>query len=166
MNKFIILTASSGENLKLAHKIAEHAKNSENDFEVVDLEALKLPLYSPLAEKEGIPKVAIDLSKKLITAQGHIFLSPEYNGSTAPLFNNTIAWISRTSDNWREAFNNKPAVIGTHSGGGGSQVLLHMQEQLTYVGCNIVGRKILTSYNKELNLESLDDALIRLYKMS
>ena len=65
-----------------------------------------------------------------------------------------------------EAFNDKVTVVGTHSGGGGHQVLSHMQDQLSYVGCNVIGRKILTSYAKELNLESLDDVLNRLYKLS
>ena len=166
MNKYLILAASNGKNLELAHKIEKYAGNAENSFEVIDLESLKLPLYSPTEESQGIPKEAVDLAEKLIKSDGFIFLAPEYNGSTPPLFNNTIAWISRTGDDWREAFNDKPAVVGTHSGGGGVQVLLHMQEQLTYVGCNIVGSKIHTSYNKELNLESLDLVLSRLYKMS
>lgn len=166
MKNYLILAASSGKNLELANKIKEHATDDKTSFEVVNLEELALPLYSPNAEKSGIPENASKLATKLIKASGLIFLSPEYNGSTAPLFNNTIAWISRTGDDWREAFNDKVTVVGTHSGGGGHQVLSHMQDQLSYVGCNVIGRKILTSYAKELNLESLDDVLNRLYKLS
>ena len=47
------------------------------------------------------------------------------------------------------------AVVATHSGGGGSHVLMHMRMQLSFIGMNVVGREILTNYNKPVNSESL-----------
>ncbi len=167
MSTYLIVASSSGKNLELAQKIKEHTSQSDHSFEVIDLESLNLPLYTPKEDREnGVPDRAVELTKKFQSADGFVFLAPEYNGSTPPLFNNTIAWVSRSLEDWREAFNEKPAVVGTHSGGGGHQVLLHMQEQLSFIGCNIIGRKILTSYAKELNLDSLTSVLNQLYKFS
>ncbi len=166
MSKYLIVTASTGKNLEMAHKIASITETHDHDFSVIDLETYKLPLYSPREEENGIPKEAKELADKFIAADGFIFLAPEYNGSTPPLFNNSIAWISRSGDDWREAFNGKPTIVGTHSGGGGHQVLMHMQEQLTFLGCNVVGRKLLTSYSKELKEESVEAVLTQLFKIT
>jgi NAD(P)H-dependent FMN reductase len=91
-----------------------------------------------------------------------IFISPEYNGSTPPVFTNSLAWVSRTGKEWRGIFNRKTAVIATHSGSGGAHVLMSMRLQLSYLGMNVLGRQILTHYTKELNQETLMDILDQL----
>lgn len=163
----LIVTASDGNNLKLANTLLDISKEFEASFEIINLLDLKLPLYTAKEESNGTPEDAKFITTKFMDAQGFVFLAPEYNGSVPPALNNAIAWISRSgNDNWRDALNAKPAVLGTHSGGGGNHVLSAMQEQFGFIGCNIIGRKILTSYAKELNVDSAKDVLSQLVKLS
>lgn len=163
----LIVTASDGNNLKLANTLLDISKEYNAEFEVINLLDLSLPLYTAKEEKNGTPSDATFITQKFMDAKGFIFLAPEYNGSVPPALNNTIAWISRSgNDNWRDALNSKPAVLGTHSGGGGNHVLMAMQEQFAFIGCNIIGRKILTSYAKELNVDSAKDVISQLVKIS
>jgi len=156
MTQIAIVSATSGNNLKLAGKLEEVAKNKGATTVLINLEDLNLPVYTPPAEEEGIPEKAKELAKILIESQGMIFLAPEYNGSIPPITNNAVAWVSRTGDDWRGAFNNKFAVVGTHSGGGGLKVCQAMRAQLEHVGCNVLARNVITNYSKELNPESAD----------
>lgn len=163
----LIVTASDGKNLELANKLQELSSDFNGEFNVVKLSDYDLPVYSTAAEQEGTPDAAKALTDKFLSADGFIFLSPEYNGSVTPSFINSIAWISRSgNEDWRAAFNNKPAAIGTHSGGGGNHVLMAMQSQLSFIGCHIVGRKLLTSYSKELNEDSAKSVLDLISKLS
>ena len=158
--KILIVSSSDGNNLKLANTLLEISADHDANFEVIKLLDYKLPLYSTAEEENGIPEDAASLTSKFMDAKGFIFLAPEYNGSVPPSLNNAIAWISRSgSENWRDAFNAKPVVIGTHSGGGGQHVLMAMQSQFSFIGCNVIGRKLLTSYSKELNPESAKSVL-------
>jgi chromate reductase len=156
MTQIAIVSATSGNNLKLAGKLDEVAKKLSAKTVIVNLEDLNLPVYTPPAEENGIPEKAKELAKILINSQGMIFLGPEYNGSIPPIMNNAVAWVSRTGDDWRAAFNDKFAVVGTHSGGGGLKVCQAMRQQLEHVGCNVLARAIITNYSKELNPESAD----------
>ena len=70
------------------------------------------------------------LSKYFIETDGIIICAPEYNGSIPPIIVNAIAWISVTTDNWRDGFNNKIALICTSSGGPGIKFLSSMRLQL------------------------------------
>jgi NAD(P)H-dependent FMN reductase len=163
----LIVTSSDGNNLKLANLLLEISKDFEANFEIVNLLELDLPLYSSKEEARETPKDAISITKKFMETNGFIFLSPEYNGSYPPVLNNTIAWISRSgTENWRDALNTKPVVLGTHSGGGGAHVLMAMQEQLAFIGCNVIGRKLLTTFAKELNVESAKDVISQLIRIS
>ena len=84
-----------------------------------------------------------------------------------PVLNNAVAWISRGGgDDWRQAFNQKYAVVATHSGGGGLHVLKAMRSQWEYLGCTVLARGIQTNFNKELNPESANTILKQLIKLS
>lgn len=159
MSKLVILSASSGKNLELAKSIEEMAQSMGFTSEVMDLIELDLPLYSIKEESKGIPCQAKELTEVVKSAGSLVFLSPEYNGSIAPSFNNAIAWISRATEDWREAFSGKSALIGTHSGGGGAHVLMALRMQLSFIGMNVLGRQILTNFSKPLNPESLKSCL-------
>ena len=163
----LIVTASDGKNLELANKLHELSTDYNAEFSVVKLSDYELPVYSTAEEGRGTPEAAKALTDTFLSANGFIFLSPEYNGSVTPSFINAISWISRSgNEDWREAFNNKPAAIGTHSGGGGNHVLMAMQSQLSFIGCHILGRKLLTSYSKELNLDSAKAVLETLTQLA
>ncbi|RLA62621.1 MAG: NADPH-dependent oxidoreductase [Epsilonproteobacteria bacterium] len=156
-----ILVSSQGKNLELAKKFLEYFSEKKEKADILDLVALDLPLYSALTEGK-LPDRVQDLTKKLVNSKAIIFVAPEYNGSVPPVLNNAIAWVSRTGDDWRHAFNGKPAAIATHSGGGGAHVLMAMRHQLSFIGMNVLGRQVLTNYGKELNTDSMAAVLDQL----
>jgi chromate reductase len=162
MKKLAVIVASTGKNLELGEKIKSHAIETGFEAEVINLVELDLPLYSTESEQKGIPPKAVELTKKVSHADSLVVISPEYNGGIAPTLNNAIAWISRGSEDWREAFNGKPAIIATHSGSGGMHALMAMRMQLSYIGMNVLGRQLQTNYSKELSIESLDCCLKQL----
>ena len=163
--KISILVSSQGKNMELAQKFLDYLIELGEKAEIIDIVAMELPLYSSITEG-NLPDKALDLTKKLIDSKGMVFVAPEYNGLIPPVLNNAIAWISRSGDDWREAFNGKSAVIATHSGGGGAHVLIAMRQQLSYLGMNLIGRQIMTNYGKELNPDSMASVLDQLVKLS
>ncbi|EQC47977.1 NADPH-dependent FMN reductase [Bacteriovorax sp. Seq25_V] len=162
--KITIVVASDGKNLDLANQITKDAKVDNVEFNIIRLSQYSLPLYTNDEEQaNGIPQAAKDLYSELKPSHGYIFIAPEYNGSVPPIFINSIAWVSRSgNEDWREVFNEKPAIIATHSGGGGIHVLEAMQSQLSFIGVNVIARKLHTTYSKPLNLDSLDAAMRQL----
>ena len=159
MRKITIVVASSGKNLELAQMIKQQIDEQKFKTAIISLDELELPLYTVSNEGKGIPKNAMKLTDDLVRSDALIILSPEYNGGVAPSLNNAISWISRSNKDWRAAFNGKMTIIGTHSGSGGSHVLMAMRLQLSYVGANVLGKQILTNDNKELNIDLLKSAL-------
>lgn len=167
MSKIGILVASSNNNLKLGQKLAQMAKDKGVQVEFIDLVSLNLPLYNTIEEeKNGIPKEAKELAQKILSLNAFIVVAPEYNGVMPPVLNNAIAWTSRATKDWRDAFNEKFVGIATHSGGGGAKVLQAMRIQFQHLGANILAREILTSYDKPLNEEVANNMISQLAKLS
>jgi chromate reductase, NAD(P)H dehydrogenase (quinone) len=167
MPKIGILVASVNNNLKLGQILAELAKEQDVETELINLVDLNLPLYSTVEEeKNGIPDAAKDLVQKIIELKSFIIVAPEYNGVMPAVLNNAIAWTSRATDDWREAFNEKFVGLATHSGGGGTKVLQAMRIQFQHLGANILAREILTSYEKSLNEDSAKNMISQLAKYS
>lgn len=165
--KIVIFSASEVKNLELAESFKKCLEHQNVETTIINLVDLELPLYS--SRTESLYKGEELLSKQLPVisqAQAFIFIAPEYNGSTPPVFNNFLAWLSRSSKDWREYLNGKPAAIATFSGGGGFNVLLAMRTQLSFVGMNVLGRQILTHSNKALDEKSLLTITQELVKVS
>ena len=40
-----------------------------------------------------------------------IIVAPEYNGVMPPVLNNAMAWTSRATKNWRDAFDDKDVLV-------------------------------------------------------
>ena len=154
-----IFTSTSNNNLKLAENLKSLLIEKSVEVELFDLEKEELPLYSPTAETNGIPELAKKYADSLSASQGIILVAPEYNGSIPPNVSNMIAWVSRSGDDWRAAFNQKFAVVATHSGGGGQKVVDAMRRQLEHVGSTVLARSIVTNYSKPAKEESLHQIL-------
>src|SRR5690606_19583342 len=103
MKKILIISATSRSNLELGKAIAAQAPDGVETSFVV-LEDLKMPLYNPKIESEGVPSDIVDLTVKMAEVGAFILIAPEYNGSIPPVVNNAIAWISRASKEWRASF--------------------------------------------------------------
>ena len=152
---YLILVASLNENMKLAKLLQKNLSNLNQKSEIVNLVELALPMYDSLKEEQnGIPTTIQELNQKMIDSSGYIVVSPEYNYSIPPVLTNMIAWISRSSDDYREVFTNKYVQLATHSGGGGNDVMNAIRSQLNKMGCVVVPREIITTYQKPLDINS------------
>lgn len=165
MKKISIIAASNGMNLTLANKFQEELTAQGASCVVYDLAEQDLPLYSPKRQKEeGIHDDILKLTEEFKATDAFVFVAPEYNGGLPPTLTNLIAWVSVCTKDWREAFNDKSAVIATHSGGGGMNLLAMMRVQLAYIGLNVLGRQVHTHYKKALNEDSLKAVCSNLLK--
>ena len=167
MSKIGILVASSNNNQKLALKIVQIAQENNCEVELINLVDLNLPLYNTIEEeKNGVPQVAVDLAKTILNLKAFIIVAPEYNGVMPAVLNNAIAWTSRATEKWRDAFDEKVVALATHSGGGGTKVLQAMRIMFQHLGANVLAREILTTYEKPLNEESVHNIVKQLEKLS
>jgi len=167
MSKIGILVASAGNNRKLGDKLQEIAKAEGVETEVINLVDLNLPLYSTVEEeRNGLPATAKDLAEEILALKAFIIVAPEYNGVMPPVLNNAMAWTSRSTDNWRDAFNEKIVGLATHSGGGGEKGLQAMRIMFQHLGANILARELLTTYQKPLNEDSAKKMVEQLVKLS
>lgn len=164
--KISIIVASNNKNLALAEQLNTIALQMGETTQIINLVEEILPLYtSKVQAQQGIPDEVKALAQTLMNTDGMIFVAPEYNGGIPPTLTNAIAWLSVSGDDWRGCFNGKPAVIATHSGGGGQYVLSAMRNQLAYIGMNVVGRQILTTNSKPLNLDSAREVMTQFIKL-
>jgi len=161
----LVITASNGENLKLADRFATHAKAFGQNAEVLDLTRIDLPLFTPRAQDCGIPAAVAPLQQQLMNAARWVICAPEYNGSIPPSLSNAIAWLSVQGNDFRALFNGRPIAMATFSGGGGMELLVSLRIQLTHLGAQVVGRQLLSNHAKPPQDESINDLLQRLLQM-
>ena len=167
MPHFLFLSATNGSNLQLAELLTGFAEESGASTEIIRLEDLNMPLFTPsIKEANGVPDSATELTQKFLAADALIFLAPEYNGSIPPVLTNAIAWMSVAGDDFRAAFNGRFAVVGTHSGGGGFKVLEAMRSQLNHLGMIVLARSFQTSFSKQQNPDSAHAIFNQLTKLS
>lgn len=165
--KITIVAGSNGQTLELAKKFQTYFNSVQVQSVIIDLVELDLPLYTSKSDSlHNIENLVRPFKEHLLT-DGFLFIAPEYNGGLPPAFTNFIAWISRSTKDWRESFNGKAAAIGTFSGGPGFSVLSMMRTQLAYIGLNVIGRQLSASSGKpvdENSLKAVADQLIKLSK--
>ena len=100
----IVLTASNGENLKLAERFVQAAAAQNASAELIDLTQLDLPLFTPRVKAAGAGPDLEALHDKLAQTPRWVICAPEYNGSIPPSLTNAIAWLSVTDDDFRALF--------------------------------------------------------------
>lgn len=167
MTKITIVSASGVKNLELAHRFEEQLKKLGAETHVLNVMKLDLPLYHSDSDAKHNGKELLGPWFDIINqSSGFVFLAPEYNGGLPPVFTNFLAWVSRSSKEWRTAFNGKAAAIGSYSAGSSGNVLVAMRMQLAYIGMNVLGRQIQTHSQKALDEASLLDVCQQLLKHS
>ena len=145
--KLLIISATSRNNLVLAKKIDKACSDIKR--EVINLEEYDIPLYTPIEEKKCIPEqIGESITEKFIDASGFIICAPEYNGSIPPILTSLIAWISVSAKDWRAVFSGKVAMIATHSGGGGNNLIQSLRCQLNHLGAIVIPRTIIVNSHK------------------
>lgn len=162
MKKICVIAASVGKNLELAEAIAAHLRTHKADAKVLNLVELHLPLYSSLAESHHKAEVLVAPFKDQLDVDAFVIVTPEYNGGPPPVLNNFIAWVSRATKNWRDTFNKKTGMIATSSGGGGISVLSIVRMQLAFIGMNVIGRQIVSTFSKPVPQEEVEAVCLEL----
>ena len=159
----LVITASNGENLRLAARFAASGSRHGMAVDVLDLTELSLPLYNPrLHASEGIPAGVAELRQRLAAVPRWLICAPEYNGSIPPVLTSAIAWLSVMGDDFRHLFNGRPIAIASHSGGGGVEVLTALRIQLSHLGAHVVGRQLVANRLHPAKDASIDDLIRRL----
>ena len=161
MRSILIISATKGSNLVLAKKIGDHISLDHN---IISLEDFIMPLYTSGIKLNDNNNIEL-LSQKFIQSRGFIFCSPEYNGGSPPILTNTITWLSVYMNDWRSVFNNKKAIIATHSGGAGFKFLTSFRSQLEHLGSLVYPRDIVVNKNKKFNSQSVKDILHEFEKL-
>lgn len=159
----LVLAASSGKNLDLAHRFSESLGNRGKNAHIVDLTTLHWPVYTPELDGDAnrAPDTS-DLSALILHSEALVVCAPEYNGVMPPALNNTIAWLSVQSDDFRLLFNNRTVLLASHSGGGGAHCLMAMRHQFSFLGSNVIGRTMNLNKSKSFSQDTMDDLLNRL----
>ena len=162
----LIITASNGENLKLAKRFVQAGTKLGKTTQILDLTSLDLPLYNPrIHSQQGIPSLTKSLSMQMKAVPRWVICAPEYNGSIPPVFTSALAWLSVQEQDFRNLFNGRPIAMATFSGGGGMELLLSMRIQLTHLGAQVVGRQLMSNNTKPAKDASIEDLLQRLIQM-
>ena len=162
----LVITASNGENLKLAKKFVDSAQKLNSTAALLDLTCVDLPLFNPRKNKnKEVDLILESLTMEMQSTPRWIICAPEYNGSIPPVFTNTIAWLSIQENDFRQLFNGRPIAMASFSGGGCMELLLSLRIQLTHLGAQVVGRQLSSNKNKPANNKSIEDLIIRLMQM-
>jgi NAD(P)H-dependent FMN reductase len=122
-------------NKKLVKIAASGAQAAGAEVTYIDLRDLPLPLYDEdLEAQEGLPANARTFKELMISHQGLLIASPEYNSSLTAVLKNAIDWASRPAPNEAPlaAFAGKVATIMSASPGalGGLRGLVHLRSIL------------------------------------
>jgi chromate reductase, NAD(P)H dehydrogenase (quinone) len=81
-----------------------------------------IPLYDADQEqREGLPAAVMALKERVVTADGLLLATPEYNNGIPGVFKNGIDWLSRPAADIPRVFGNRPvAIMGASPGGFGT----------------------------------------------
>ena len=162
----IIISASCGKNLELSKKFQEKSNELKINSEILDLTKFNIPLFNPRTySKDNIPFEIMEIKEKLFASEKWIICAPEYNGSIPPILSNLIAWLSVSGDDFRDLFNGQPVAIATFSGGVGLELLTSLRIQLVHLGSQVLGRQLLSSFSKPVEIKTIEDIIQRLSQM-
>ena len=170
MHNLLIISSTKNSNYELSLNIKSYFDNIKNvNVNVISLEDFDLPLYTPTLEEkfketQSFPDSIEKVKNILNDSCSIIWCSPEYNGGISPIVTNTIAWISRATENWREAFNNKDILICSSSGGNGRNFVRGFKIQLEYLGSKVMESSIIRTNKAGLDEEKFAKTLSDFYK--
>tara|TARA_B100000700_G_scaffold280942_1_gene331203 strand:- start:173 stop:697 length:525 start_codon:yes stop_codon:yes gene_type:complete len=166
--KLLVITASNGENLKLAERFVVAGKKLNYSCELLDLTRAEndLPIFNP--RHNSMDKAPENLESINIQMESHshwVICAPEYNGSIPPILTNVIAWLSVQGKDFRSLFNKRPIAIASFSGGGCMELLLSMRIQLTHLGALVLGRQLTSNKSKIAEDNSINEILNQLIEL-
>ena len=166
--KLLVITASNGENLKLAERFLSEGKKLNYSCELLDLTKPEndLPLFNPRHNSENKAPGNLKAINRQMESHSHwVICAPEYNGSIPPILTNAIAWLSVQGSDFRSLFNERPIAMASFSGGGCMELLLSMRIQLTHLGALVLGRQLTSNKSKIAEDTSINAILSQLLKV-
>lgn len=133
-------SARSGSWNKMLLDIAvSGAKAAGADVTTLDVREYPLPLYdAELEQSLGLPANVQAIKALMLTHQGFLIASPEYNSAITPLLKNLIDWTSRPGpgETGLACYTGKTALVVSASPGalGGLRGLVHLRMILGNIG--------------------------------
>ena len=164
----LVITASNGENLKLAERFVVAGKKLNYSCELLDLTKSEnhLPIFNPRHDSQDKALTNLKSINLQMESYSHwVICAPEYNGSIPPILTNAIAWLSVQGKDFRSLFNGRPVAIASFSGGGCMELLLSMRIQLTHLGALVLGRQLSSNKSKLAKDESIQEILGQLLQI-
>ena len=164
----LVITASNGENLKLAERFLIAGKKLNYSCELLDLTQSEhdLPIFNPRNDsKDKAPANLESINLQMESHSHWVICSPEYNGSIPPILTNAIAWLSVQGKDFRGLFNGRPVAIASFSGGGCMELLLSLRIQLTHLGALVLGRQLSSNKSKPAEDKSINEILNQLLQI-
>lgn len=143
-------TRDDSFNKKLVKIAAAGASESDADVTVIDLRDFPMPLYDEdLERQEGLPSNVLKLKDLMLTHQGFLISSPEYNSSISGVLKNMIDWTSRPRDSEppSSCYQDKIAGLMSASPGalGGLRGLVHVRAILENMGMIVLPNQVAVS---------------------
>ena len=137
-------------NKKLIKIAVAGAEAAGANVTLIDLADFPLPLFNQNLEAEqGPPAKATELKQLFFENDGLLMSCPEYNSSLAPLWKNTIDWVSRQApgEGSLAAYKGKVATIMSASPGrlGGLRGLVHVRSVLGNIGVVVLPDQVAVS---------------------
>lgn len=141
-------------NKKLVRIAAAGARAAGAEVTLIDLKDFPLPLFDQdLEASQGMPEPGVRLKQLLISHDGFLIASPEYNSSITAVLKNAIDWTSRAATNEPSlvAFRGKTAALMSASPGalGGLRGLVHLRAILGNIGVLVLPDQIAVSKANE-----------------
>jgi chromate reductase, NAD(P)H dehydrogenase (quinone) len=129
----------SSFNKKLVRIAVAGARAAGAEVTLIDLNDFPLPLFNEDEEAQhGLPPNGRKIKDLMLSHQGFLISSPEYNSSISGLLKNTIDWASRPvpGEPPLACFANKVAVLMSASPGalGGLRGLVHVRAIFGNIG--------------------------------
>ena len=165
MKKILIISATSRNNLILAQSINKICNDTGFNSELINLEEYNIPIYTPIEQNKSIPRPIDSIMNKFIEAVGFIVCAPEYNGSIPPVLTNIIAWLSVIGEDWRLVFNGKIALLASHSGGEGNNLIQSLRIQLNHLGVLVLPTTIIVNNKIKFDINSATKKVKQLIKL-
>ncbi|SMH71695.1 NADPH-dependent FMN reductase [Candidatus Nitrosotalea okcheonensis] len=140
-------TRTDSFNKKLVKIATGGAMEGGADVTVIDLRDFAMPLYDgDLEQQQGLPSNARKLKDLMLSHQGFLISSPEYNSSISGVLKNTIDWVSRPVEGEEPlaCFKGKVAGIMSASPGGlgGLRGMVHVRAILENIGVIVIPDQI------------------------
>ena len=169
MIKLLIISSTRNSNLEMSNDIKNYFDEKKHvETKVISLEDFELPLFTPTLEdkykdENNFPENIEIIKDILLNSHAIIWCSPEYNGGISPIVTNTIAWISRATNDWKESFDKKNVLICSSSGGNGKSFVKSFKIQLNYLGSDVMENYLIKTKKSGLDDNEFSKVLNSFY---